>query len=84
MIEPITPLRQDCDKCSLTRIEQRMFEPIQLLTGVPMRAVSEGGMPDGVGLKTAAELDERPVDISTWPFIAVTKLTTRFRRICAP
>jgi hypothetical protein len=48
MIEPITPLRQDCDECSLTRIAQRMFEPIQLLTGVPIRAVSEGGTPDDV------------------------------------
>jgi len=48
MIEPITPLRQECDKCSLTRMARRMFEPIQLVTVVPISAVSAGRTPDGV------------------------------------
>jgi hypothetical protein len=56
MIEPTTPLRQECDKCSLTRMAQRMFEPIQLTTVVPVSAVSEGGRQTVLIRKTAARI----------------------------
>ncbi len=52
MIEPITPLRQDCDSY-LSPGSHRMFEPIQLLTVVPISAVSEGATPDGVDSQDA-------------------------------
>ena len=64
MIEPITPLHQDCDICSLTRIAQRIIEPIQLLAGVPISAVSEGGTPDGVDSQAGGSYRVRDRSIS--------------------
>jgi len=64
MIEPITPLRQDCDSY-LSPGSHRMFEPIQLLTVVPISAVSEGGTPDGVDSQDAGSNRVRDRSISS-------------------
>jgi hypothetical protein len=66
--------------CSLALTAQRIIEPIQLLAGVPIRAVSEGETREGVDSQTAARIGSATCRYLHRPFIRATEVATR----CSP